>query len=183
MSELYIGLMSGTSADGVDAALIEFSHSQPSPTFKLIATFELPYQPAFRAQLLELALGRRCEKSLLGTISAQLADLFADAVHQLLRQARLSPTDITAIGSHGHTIDHAPNNPLAYTLQITDHARLTEKTGITTVCDFRSRDVAAGGQGAPLVPAFHRWLFAQSDPSNSHAGQAIINIGDRKSVV
>jgi len=167
--------MSGTSADGIDAALVEFDSTQ-RPAYTIRAAVDCPYKPEFRHQLLDIALNNECSKMQLGTVSAQLADLFAEAVNRLLKSENLTASAITAIGSHGHTIDHAPNNPLPYTLQITDHARLTEKTGITTVCDFRSRDVAAGGQGAPLVPAFHRWLFAQNS-DNRPKGQAIINIG------
>ena len=176
MSNLFIGLMSGTSADGVDVALVDFPESG-QPGFRIIDALDIPYSETFREQLLQLALNDRCSKHQLATISGELADLFAQAIHKLLRQCDVSPQQIRAIGSHGHTIDHAPNNRLAYTLQITDHARLTEKTGISVVCDFRSRDVAAGGQGAPLVPAFHRWLFAQYPESQHSYEQAFINIG------
>ncbi|MFG1487723.1 anhydro-N-acetylmuramic acid kinase [Oceanospirillum sp. HFRX-1_2] len=173
MSNLYIGLMSGTSADGIDAALVEFKDA----TFRIHHAIDIPYQPEFRKRILALALNDACSKAELATISVELADLFASAVHQLLNLSAISPAQITAIGSHGHTIDHAPNNPLPYTFQIADHARLTEKTGITVVCDFRTRDVAAGGQGAPLVPAFHRWLFNASGQNCHDAEKAFINIG------
>lgn len=174
MIDRYIGLMSGTSADGVDAVLIEFAESEASG-FIIQASSNIIYPSQFRQKLLQLALEPRCDKHQLGHISAQLADFFAEAVDQLLTQTGLDADQIHAIGSHGHTIDHAPNNDLPYTLQITDHARLTEKTGITVICDFRSRDVAAGGQGAPLVPAFHNWLYQQQHADIQ--GKAVVNIG------
>lgn len=175
MNGLYIGLMSGTSADGVDAILLEISLA-PTPAFRILATADHSYSSAFREQLLQLALEPSCDKARLGTLSAQLADHFTDAVQDLLQQTGLEPEQISGIGSHGHTIDHAPDNPLPYTLQITDHARLTEKTGIRVICDFRSRDVAAGGQGAPLVPAFHHWLLSCNGRSTAQ-GLAVVNIG------
>ncbi len=165
--------MSGTSADGVDAALVEFSES----SFRIHHAIDIPYQPEFRQRILNLALNDACSKAEMATISGELADLFATAVNQLLSEANISSDQIAAIGSHGHTIDHAPNNLLPYSFQITDHARLTEKIGITVVCDFRTRDVAAGGQGAPLVPAFHRWLFNASGQNSQEAEKAFINIG------
>lgn len=165
--------MSGTSADGVDAALVEFNDT----SFHIHHAIDIPYQKEFRDRILALALNDQCSKAALATLSGELADHFASAVHQLLAEANIEPSRITAIGSHGHTIDHAPNNPLPYTFQIADHARLTEKTGISVVCDFRTRDVAAGGQGAPLVPAFHRWLFKASGQNQHAIEKAFINIG------
>lgn len=181
MSTYYIGLMSGTSADGIDAALIHFDGEGENDGYRLLDAVEHPYQADFRQELLNLALHTHCEKAELGRISAKLADHFADAVLDLMHRNQLTPSGIKAIGSHGHTIDHAPNDAFAYTLQITDHARLAEKTGIQVVCDFRSRDVAAGGQGAPLVPAFHRWLYTQASAAveavESQPELAIVNIG------
>lgn len=173
MGELYIGLMSGTSADGVDAALVQLTDD----CITILHAIDIPYPHDFRQRILQLALSDQCTKFELASVSAELADFFALAIKQLLSATNTAPQQIAAIGSHGHTIDHAPNNLLAYTLQITDHARLTEQTGISVVCDFRSRDVAAGGQGAPLVPAFHRWLFKTCGHLDSQDERAFINIG------
>jgi len=176
--DIYIGLMSGTSADGVDAVLIEFTREGDKHSgFHILHAIDIPYRASFRKQLLKLALSPSCDKALLATVSGQLADLFVEAVERLLQESKFSADQIVAIGSHGHTIDHAPNNPLPYTLQITDHARLVEKTGINVVCDFRSRDIAAEGQGAPLVPAFHQWLFTHQTVPATDSERAIINIG------
>lgn len=169
MKSLYIGLMSGTSADGVDAVLAEIS--QPFQ-FRVLDTLAEPYPECFRKQLLELALSEQISKQALGEAGFYLAGYFSTATQQLIKQNKLQADQITAIGCHGHTIDHAPDSQTPYTTQIGDHARVAELTGITCIADFRSRDIAAGGQGAPLVPAFHQWIF-QSAPTHS----AIVNIG------
>lgn len=169
MKALYIGLMSGTSADGVDAVLVEIDHNDH---FKLVDTLAVNYSPDFRQRLLHLALADQIQRTEIGSISYLLSQQFADACNKLLQRNKLEPHKISAIGSHGHTIDHAPNSNTPYSVQIGDHSLIAEKTGITTIADFRSRDIAAGGQGAPLVPAFHQWLFRQA-PKHS----AILNIG------
>ncbi|MBB1488063.1 anhydro-N-acetylmuramic acid kinase [Oceanospirillum sediminis] len=169
MKSLYIGLMSGTSADGVDAVLAEIS--MPFQ-FRVLDTFATPYPEHFRKHLLELALSEQVSKQALGETGFYLAGYFSTAARHLIKQNKLQAAQITAIGSHGHTIDHAPNSQTPYTTQIGNHARVAELTGITCIADFRSRDIAAGGQGAPLVPAFHQWIF-QSAPAHS----AIVNIG------
>ena len=169
MSQRYIGLMSGTSADGVDAILAEIDHTG---CFRLLDCLALPYSDSFRDKLLALALSQQIPRTSLGQLSYQLGERFSAACLQLLQRNQLNPSDIKAIGSHGHTIDHAPDSDTPYSVQIGDHSLVAERTGITTIADFRSRDIAAGGQGAPLVPAFHQWLFQQA-PDHS----AIINIG------
>ncbi len=169
MSQLYIGLMSGTSADGVDAILAEIDQSG---SFKLLDCLATPYPDRFRDKLLALALSQQISRTSLGELSYQLGEQFSNACLQLLQRNQLSSADICAIGSHGHTIDHAPDSETPYSIQIGNHSLVAERTGVTTVADFRSRDIAAGGQGAPLVPAFHQWLFQQA-PDQS----AIINIG------
>lgn len=176
MSELYIGLMSGTSADGVDAVLVEFPRNDASG-FNIRCALTVPYEKSFREQLLQLAMATHCNKSTIAEFGARLADVFACAVQQILHKSGIAADQINAIGSHGHTLDHAPDSEMPYSWQITDHARLTEKTGITSVCDFRSRDIAAGGQGAPLVPAFHRWLMSNSIRTPDTSEAAVINIG------
>lgn len=165
--ELYIGLMSGTSLDGVDAALVAFNNDQP---LRVLHTHFLSYPDALRTQILALQHPTENELETTALVANRLATLYAETVISLLREADISSEAITAIGCHGQTIRHRPE--LGFTMQIGNAALLTELTGITVVSDFRSRDVAAGGQGAPLVPAFHKALFADSS-----VNRAIINIG------
>lgn len=174
--ELYIGLMSGTSLDGVDVALVEFqalSHqtysSQTCPA-QIVHTHFLAYPNALREAVLALQHPSHNELATTALVSNQLASLYADAVNQLLALHQISPDTITAIGNHGQTIRHCPE--LGYTLQIGNNALLAELTKITVVGDFRSRDIAAGGQGAPLVPAFHQAMFAHPQKN-----RMIVNIG------
>lgn len=169
MNDLYIGLMSGTSLDGIDAALVDLSAYPP----KVLTAQTLPYAAGFRAQLLELAQGTASnEIELLGRIDTQLGELFADAATSLLASSGISADQIRAIGSHGQTIRHRAQGPHPFTLQIGDPNLVAERTGITTVADFRRRDLAAGGQGAPLVPAFHAACFRSPDEH-----RAVLNIG------
>ena len=163
---LFIGLMSGTSLDGVDAALVGFQNEIPH----VVTTHFLPYPQTVRAPVLALQYPANNELETSALLANTLATLYAEAVHGLLAKAQKTAADITAIGCHGQTIRHRPE--LGFTLQIGNAALLAELTNITVVSDFRSRDVAAGGQGAPLVPAFHRAVFASS---TQH--RAIVNIG------
>jgi anhydro-N-acetylmuramic acid kinase len=149
--ELFIGLMSGTSLDGVDAALVEFKANQP---LHVLHTHFLSYPASLRAEILALQHPTENELETTALLANTLARLYADAVIGLLNEANVKAKSITAIGCHGQTIRHRPE--LGFTLQIGNAALLTELTGITVVSDFRSRDIAAGGQGAPLVPAFHK---------------------------
>lgn len=151
-AEQYVGLMSGTSLDGVDAVLVEFrDHSPP----RLLKSHYLPYDDALRAQLLALHTPQADEIHRAACAANELADLYASAVEGLIAgQVRGT---IRAIGCHGQTLRHRPDS--GYTLQIGNAALLAERTGISVVADFRSRDIAAGGQGAPLVPAFHAHLL------------------------
>jgi anhydro-N-acetylmuramic acid kinase len=164
--ELYIGLMSGTSLDGVDAALVDLSHAQP----KLLAKHYHPFDDALKNILLALHLPAHNELHQAQLAGNQLAQLYARSIPPLLSQAGISAAHINAIGCHGQTIRHCPEQ--GYTLQIGNAALLAELTGITVVNDFRSRDIAAGGQGAPLVPAFHDHVLR-------HSGihRVIVNIG------
>jgi anhydro-N-acetylmuramic acid kinase len=167
--DLYVGLMSGTSMDAVDAVLVDFA-ARP---MRIVATVSAPLPPPLRAELLSLSHGEGADElHRLGQADVQVGELFADAVAHLLSRAGARPRQVRAIGSHGQTIRHAPTGPAPYTLQIGDPNVLAERTGITTVADFRRRDIAAGGQGAPLVPAFHENFFRH--PSER---RAILNIG------
>ncbi|WP_029147440.1 anhydro-N-acetylmuramic acid kinase [Methylophilus sp. 5] len=169
-ARLFIGLMSGTSLDGVDAVVV----TQQGEHLAQQGQYFLPYPADIRQLLLDLHTPAQHELHTAAIVSNRLADLYAEAVQGLLTDARLSASAVSAIGCHGQTIRHCPDLPngQAYTLQLGNHARLAERTGITVVGDFRSRDIAAGGQGAPLVPAFHQAVFSAPD---TH--RVMINIG------
>lgn len=166
MRELYIGLMSGTSADGIDAALVDFKNVKP----ELIAHYYVPYPTSIKESILALNYPGHDEINKLGELDSLLGRAFAEAAKQLLLVSGVSAKEICAIGSHGQTIRHQPS--LRFTLQIADPNIIASKTGITTVADFRRRDIALGGQGAPLVPAFHQMIFRQ----NNH-DRVILNMG------
>jgi anhydro-N-acetylmuramic acid kinase len=159
--------MSGTSLDGVDAALVELPPGSPP---NLRGTYYLAYPQDLREQLaaLHLAAGNELHRS--AVLGNRLARLYAEAVLDLLRSTGTEPADVAAIGCHGQTVRHQPH--AGYTIQIGNPALLAELTGITAVADFRSRDIAAGGQGAPLVPAFHDAVFRKS---SRH--RVILNLG------
>lgn len=169
-SSLYIGLMSGTSADAIDAALVDFSCDQPT----LLAHYSLELKRDVRAIIHQLAHPGDNEIDRMGAMDHQLGELFATAVKELLAQSNFDSTQIAAIGSHGQTIRHRPPklNEYPFSLQIGDPNIIAQRTGITTIADFRRRDMAAGGQGAPLVPAFHAAFF-----QTSARPRAIVNIG------
>jgi len=166
MRELHIGLMSGTSLDGVDAVLV----AAPGNRLRLLESTHLPYRAALKRRLLTLHQRGKDELHSAMVLANELSDVYAGAVRKLLARAGVRASAVTAIGCHGQTVRHHPR--AGYTLQLVNGARLAERTGIAVVCDFRSRDVAAGGEGAPLVPAFHRAMFAS--PRHS---RAIVNVG------
>jgi anhydro-N-acetylmuramic acid kinase len=165
---LYLGLISGTSADGVDAALVAFE-----PALELRAALTLPYPADLREAVLAFArASTRVDVDALGRLDAWLGEVFAQAALALLQRTGVTPGQVAAIGSHGQTVRHQPHGPQAFTLQLGDPSRIAERTGIATVADFRRRDVAAGGQGAPLAPAFHAAMLA--DPLEV---RAVLNLG------
>ena len=164
--ELYIGLMSGTSIDGIDAALVEFEDGK----CQLIAQHLQPMPATLTAQLHQLCRPNNNEISALAIIEQPLAQAFALACQQLLAKTSYTASDVTAIGSHGQTIRHHPEH--GFTLQIGDANILATLTNIDTVADFRRKDMALGGQGAPLVPAFHQAVF-----QHQTINRAIVNIG------
>jgi anhydro-N-acetylmuramic acid kinase len=166
MTELYIGLMSGTSLDGTDGVLVDFS----DPKLRVLASATEAFSSDFRAELLALNTPGRNELHRAELAANQLAEIYAKVVHFLLRDACLAAKDIQAIGAHGQTVRHQP--ALGYTTQLNNPALLAERTGIDLVADFRSRDVAADGQGAPLVPAFHQSVFGQPGQTT-----LVMNIG------
>lgn len=164
----YIGIMSGTSLDGVDAILADFSGSAPI----LHQTYFLPYPKPLQSQLLSLHQPGDDELNRAALVSNQLSQLYAKAVIKLLAQSAISSQQVIAIGCHGQTVRHCPETEKRYTIQLVNAALLAELTGIAVVTDFRNRDIAAGGQGAPLVPAFHQAIF-----QHTHITRAIVNIG------
>ncbi len=168
MTDYYIGLMSGSSVDGVDAVLVDFSAPQP----QLIASHQHPIPADLRQQLLELTQPQTNELHQVAELDNRLGHLFADAVVTLLNRAAFPAHRVRAIGSHGQTIRHHPYPPYPYTLQIGDPTVIAARTGITTVADFRRGDMAQGGQGAPFAPVFHAHVL-----HNAQENRAIVNIG------
>jgi anhydro-N-acetylmuramic acid kinase len=166
MSQLFVGLMTGTSLDGIDAVIVDLAGETP----RLVASLGAPLPDELRQQLFQLQSASHDEIHLAQLAANAHSRACAEVVLALLKQAGLQAADIVAIGNHGQTIRHRPE--YRYTLQIGNHAMLAEYTGITVVGDFRSRDVAAGGQGAPLVPAFHQALFAKPN-----SNRVLVNIG------
>jgi anhydro-N-acetylmuramic acid kinase len=158
--------MSGTSLDGIDAVLVDLSRPKPLQ----IAQYYLPFDDVLKKNLLALHLPAHNELHQAQTIGNQISRMYAASVAPLLAQAKVSNRDVEAVGCHGQTIRHCPE--YGYSLQIGNSALLAELTGITVVSDFRSRDIAAGGHGAPLVPAFHDHVLRHS---NIH--RVIVNIG------
>jgi anhydro-N-acetylmuramic acid kinase len=170
-SDLYIGLMSGTSVDGIDAALVRF-RDDPSRT-EILATREHPLPRGLRDELhLLIEKPHSIDLDHLGHLHRQLGQLYAEAVLKLLESASVNPQQIAAIGNHGQTIRHRPDASPPFTLQLGDAATIATICGIATVTDFRSADIALGGQGAPLAPAFHQWAFGSTGSTG-----AVINIG------
>lgn len=167
-SEIYIGLMSGTSLDGIDVAIIDFSEFPP----KLLHRETSPYSTATRQRLHLLCQEASTTLDNLYSLDAELGELYAMSVNQALEIASVDRNKVVAIGCHGQTIRHSPNSISPYTAQIGDPNRIAVLTGITTVADFRRKDIALGGQAAPLAPAFHQFLFHSKDED-----RALINIG------
>jgi len=166
--EYYIGLMSGTSMDAVDAALVDFERGP-----RLIATHRRPLPEDLRRDLRALAEGGIAhELEGYGRLDTVLGELFAAAALGVIEASGVAGARIRAIGSHGQTVRHRPDGPHPFSLQIADPNIIAERTGVTTVADFRRRDLAAGGQGAPLVPAFHELVFR--DPGED---RVVLNIG------
>jgi anhydro-N-acetylmuramic acid kinase len=165
-SDLYIGIMSGTSLDGIDAALVDLSATKP----RLVASHYQPYAEPLKEALLALHHVSVNELHQSQLIANRLAREYADATVALLHKADMPATQVQAIGCHGQTVRHRPEH--GYTIQLNNAALLAELTGIHVVSDFRSRDIAAGGQGAPLVPAFHDCVLR-----HPKVHRVILNIG------
>ena len=169
MSEIYIGLMSGTSMDAVDAVVVDLSTHTPT----LLASHSHTLPGSYRQALLRLIANQSPHPlQCYGELDNPFGQLFAEAAQEVMAKAKLGAAEIRAIGSHGQTVYHQPTGDIRYTLQIGDPNIISQVTGIATVADFRRRDMAAGGQGAPLVPAFHQAIF-QSDTTH----RVILNLG------
>ncbi len=162
---IFVGLMSGTSADGIDAVAAHIDEAGVAT----LGHVHRPYPAALRERVLSLMTGGPDEIERAGETSVALGHAYADAIEALIAEARLDRQTIAAVGVHGQTIRHRPER--GYTVQVNHPALVAERTGLTVVADFRSRDVAAGGQGAPLVPAFHAAVFTGPEP------RAVVNVG------
>jgi anhydro-N-acetylmuramic acid kinase len=165
----YVGLMSGTSMDAIDAAIVDFD-VRP---LRIIAASATPFDPALKQRIAALMDSPGAVPlDELGQVDVALGHAFADAAIDLMQRSGVAASEVSAIGSHGQTLRHRPDLPLPFTWQIGDPNTLAELTGATVVADFRRRDVAAGGQGAPLLPVFHDHVF-RSDEED----RAIVNVG------
>jgi anhydro-N-acetylmuramic acid kinase len=165
---LYVGTISGTSMDGLDLALVNLGASRP----RIIAGATEAFEPTLRDLLATVAAGERDDLDHVAAADHRLGEFIARSVLAFVGRAGYTAGDIAAIGSHGQTVRHVPQGALRYTWQVGDPNLIAEHTGITTVADFRRRDMAAGGEGAPLVPLFHAELFRDPD----HA-VVVVNIG------
>ncbi|AWS51440.1 MULTISPECIES: anhydro-N-acetylmuramic acid kinase [Providencia] len=164
----YIGVMSGTSLDGVDVVLAAISDKFVAEQSSLSVAFPI----GLKKRILDICQGQVTTLSEVGKIDRELGSLYADAINQLLTQTGLTSEDIIAIGCHGQTVWHEPDGEQPFTMQLGDNNRIAALTGITTVGDFRRRDMAYGGQGAPLVPAFHLAVLGHSTEK-----RIVLNIG------
>ncbi|HUG73301.1 MAG TPA: anhydro-N-acetylmuramic acid kinase [Steroidobacteraceae bacterium] len=166
---LCAGLVSGTSMDGVEAVLLEISGSD----FAVRGALHVDYPDQLAAQLKDAVTDpHACGLDALGHLDAAIGEVFAGAAASLLARCGVAASAVRAIGSHGQTVLHRPRAPLPFSIQIGDPNRIAERTGIDVVADFRRRDLAAGGEGAPLVPAFHAAAFG-----NAGRDCAVVNIG------
>jgi anhydro-N-acetylmuramic acid kinase len=168
-SELFAGVMSGTSLDGVDAVVADFAPGD-GKACRTLGASHLALPTLLRDELLALQTAGTNELSRAGAAANLLAEMYADAIGRALVEAKLGPERMIAAGVHGQTLRHRPER--GFTLQLNNPARVAERAGMTVVADFRSRDVAAGGQGAPLVPAFHAAVFGRPDRH-----RVIVNLG------
>jgi len=167
MSHYYIGIMSGTSMDGIDIALCEINQE----SCKLLAYEEYPFPSLLKEEILEI-IGGLTSLQAIGTLHCKLGTLFADKVTQFLHAHKIDSSTINAIGLHGQTLWHEPNAQFPFSMQLGDANVMVARTGIKTVSDFRNADIANGGQGAPFAPVFHKFLFSHL------AGKVgVLNIG------
>ncbi len=166
---LYIGVMSGTSLDGIDIAICEISESG----IKTLHTKEYSYNTNIKQDVLH-AIGESISLEFIGMLNHKLALMYSSAIQQFLSEFEIDPNEVTAIGLHGQTIWHSPNIPYPFSMQLGDGALVAKKVGIDVVNDFRSGDIANGGQGAPIAPAFHKAIFNNLGDDKQ---TAVLNLG------
>lgn len=172
----YIGLISGTSADGVDAVVVRLTQSNP-PTFETLAALAMPYSAELKQRILATTSAQASiALDDLGALDHDIALAFSAAANAAMNAAGLQASEITAIGSHGQTLRHRPDIASRFTMQAGDPSLMAERTGCTVVADFRRRDMAAGGQGAPLAPIIHHALWASSSEASANT-TAVLNLG------
>jgi len=167
LTERYIGIMSGTSMDSVDVALCTIDANR----CKLVAALDYPFDPQLKEEILLMINGETTLKQV-GTLNQRLGQLFSDAVNALLKQENMKPSSVKAIGSHGQTLWHNPEGAYPFSLQLGDASLIAAETGIDVVSDFRSKEIALGGQGAPFAPVFHQFLFG-----GEKGRTGVLNIG------
>ena len=171
--QYFLGLISGTSADGIDAALVRFADGHPHATPELVFGETYLWEPTLRARLVELGqLAASITLDEVGALDVRVGRAFAQAACAAMQAAGIDTGQLDAIGSHGQTLRHRPHGDFPFTLQLGDPATIAERCGVRVVAEFRRRDVAAGGHGAPLVPAFHAATL-HSDGEN----RAVLNLG------
>lgn len=172
-ASLYLGLISGTSADGIDAALVRFHGAAADARCELVRGRTYAWDAGLRSRLIALGQGQdTVSLDAIGALDVRVALAFCDAARRLLQEAGVNAKDVRAIGSHGQTVRHRPETEFPFTWQMGDGNVIAERSGIATVADFRRRDVAAGGHGAPLMPAFHAAMLHSDDED-----RAVLNLG------
>jgi anhydro-N-acetylmuramic acid kinase len=170
-NKLFVGIMSGTSLDGIDTVVVEFDEA--AHTVRQIARRQDAFPAALKQTLLDVIHDPDMLKpQLRRELDLQLAGLYSDSTLKLLTAADIPAARIRAIGCHGQTVNHQPDANPPFSIQLGDGQAIAGQTGITTVCDFRRADIEAGGQGAPLAPGFHEWAFAQPDKVTG-----VVNLG------
>lgn len=167
MSELYIGVMSGTSLDGVDIVLCEVKEN----SFELLHSCEYPYPKHLKNEILT-AIDEPVTLKTIGELDTKLGKLFADTLNRFIVDNKINMDSITAIGLHGQTLWHEPNSEYPFSMQLGNASIVSALTGVSVVSDFRQKDIAFGGEGAPFAPAFHNYLFSRLDKKT-----AVLNIG------
>lgn len=166
--QLAIGLISGTSLDGIDCALVDVAGAKPT----LVSARCTSYKPALRNELLALCATPQISLEKLGSLHIEVGRAFAACVNEILAVNGVARSEVSVVGSHGQTVYHRPDSQTPFSLQIGDPNSIAQLTGLTTVADFRGRDLAAGGQGAPVAPLLHRHCFASSEQT-----RMIVNAG------
>jgi len=168
MNDLYLGMLSGTSVDGVDAVLVEIGDHE----CRIVDASTTPFPPSLLARVQKLIETPRTSLRELGALDVAVGRFCAECALELIATAGIKPADVAAIGSHGQTVYHDPHGPEPFSVQLGDPNSIAARTGITTVADFRRLDIALGGEGAPLAPAFHAWRFGHASEQ-----RAIVNVG------